>query len=78
MNKKTLDYMQEVVEKLQNLDNVYEKSIPDEYIDRIREIWSDMQSEIDIETSIENDEEEMPIEEPVYGYSYDQYLREVR
>ena len=78
MTKREIELMEEVIEKLQHIDNVYEKSIPDEYIDKIREIWSDMQSEIDIETSIENDEEEMPIEEPVYGYSYDQYLREVR
>lgn len=71
-----LEIMEEVIEKLQTIEDLYKKDIPDEYIDRIREIWCDMQNEIEIETSEEN--EEMIIEEPSYGYSYEQYLREIR
>ena len=75
MTQREIELMEEVIEKLQNIDNAYEKDIPPEYIDRIREIWCDMQNEINIQTSVE---EELPTEEPSYGYSYEQYLREVR
>jgi hypothetical protein len=68
--------MEEVIEKLKELDNLYEKDIPKTYIEGIREIWCDMQNEVEAYT--QNDEEEYPIEEPSYGYSYEQYLREVR
>lgn len=73
MSEKDLDLMEEVIEQLQKIDELYEKDIPQEYIDRIREIWCDMKNEIEI---VEDDE--FPIEEPSYGYSYEQYLREIR
>lgn len=73
MSERDIEYMEEVIEKLQDIDMTYEKYIPKEYIDAIREIWCDMKSEIEV---IEDDE--YPIEEPSYGYSYEQYLREVR
>lgn len=73
MNSRDIELMEEVIEKLQNIDNTYEDDIPQEYIDRIREIWCDMKNEIEI---VEDDE--FPIEEPSYGYSYEQYLREIR
>lgn len=75
MTKREIELMEEVIEKLQNIDNLYEKDIPPEFIDRIREIWSDMQNEINIETY---EEEELTVEEPTYGYNYESYLREVR
>lgn len=73
MNNRDIELMEEVIKKLQKIDELYEKDIPQEYIDRIREIWCDMKNEIEI---VEDDE--FPIEEPSYGYNYEQYLREVR
>ena len=53
MNSRDTELMEEVIEKLQNIDNTYENDIPQEYIDRIREIWCDMKNEIEI---VEDDE----------------------
>lgn len=57
MDQKTLNMMEEVIEKLQHIDEVYEDDIPEEYVDRIREIWSDMQNEVNLEQKIEEDED---------------------
>lgn len=62
MDEKTLNMMEEVIEKLQHIDEVYEDDIPEEYVDRIREIWCDMKTEVEIERG--SDEEEIdPFEE---------------
>ena len=42
MDSRDLELMEEVIEKLQNIDDTYEDDIPQEYIDRIRELWCDM------------------------------------
>lgn len=76
MNEQTLNYMEEVIKKLQDIENKYEKDIPQEYTDRIIQLWCDMQDDISLETT--ECDEEMPVEEPSYGYSYEQYLREIR
>lgn len=73
MSERDIELMEEVIEKLQQIDETYEKDIPPEYIDRIREIWVDMKREIEVV-----EDEEFPVEEPSYGYSFEQYLREVR
>lgn len=73
MSERDIEYMEEVIEKLQDIDMTYEKYIPTEYIDAIREIWCDMKSTIEIKQ-----DDEYSVEEPSYGYSYEQYLREVR
>lgn len=56
MDEKTLNMMEEVIEKLQHIDEVYENEIPEEYIDRIREIWCDMKTEVEIEKDEKEDE----------------------
>lgn len=57
MNSRDLELMEEVIEKLQNIDNTYENDIPQEYIDRIRELWCDMKKEVDLYTDEEEDED---------------------
>lgn len=55
MDSRDLELMEEVIEKLQNIDNTYEGDIPTEYIDRIRELWCDMKNEVDLYTDEEED-----------------------
>lgn len=57
MDSRALELMEEVIEKLQNIDNTYEGDIPTEYIDRIRELWCDMKNEVDLYT---NEDEDIP------------------
>ena len=75
MKEEEIDLMQEVIEKLQKIETLYEKDIPPEYIDRIREIWCDMQNEIEIQEDVEEEIGEPRYE---YGYDYDRYIRGVR
>ena len=55
MDSRDLELMEEVIEKLQNIDNTYEGDIPTEYIDRIRELWCDMKNKVDLYTDEEED-----------------------
>ena len=55
MNDRDIELMEEVIEKLQIIDNTYQCDIPQEYIDRIREIWCDMQHEVDLHTQEDED-----------------------
>lgn len=65
MNDRDIELMEEVIEKLQNIDNTYQCDIPQEYIDRIREIWCDMQHEVDLYS--QEDEEDIPnLEKELY------------
>ena len=57
MSERDLELMEEVIEKLQDIDTTYEKDIPPEYIERIRELWCDMQSEVDL---YKQDDEDIP------------------
>lgn len=69
-----IEKIEEVIEKLQHIEDVYKEDLPEEYIDRIREIWCDMQNEIEIEEETEEKIEEYPS----YGYDYNKYLWEIR
>ena len=55
MDSRDLELMEEVIEKLQNIDDTYEDDIPQEYIDRIRELWCDMKHEVDLYTQEDED-----------------------
>ena len=57
MNDRDIELMEEVIEQLQKIDGLYEKDIPTEYIDRIRQLWCDMQHEVDLYT---NEDEDIP------------------
>lgn len=66
MDSRDLELMEEVIEKLQNIDNTYEGDIPTEYIDRIRELWCDMKKEVDLYTDEEEDEDIPNLEKDLY------------
>lgn len=55
MDSRDLELMEEVIEQLQKIDELYEKDIPTEYIDRIRELWCDMKHEVDLYTQEDED-----------------------
>lgn len=55
MDSRDLELMEEVIEKLQNIDDTYQTDIPIEYIDRIRELWCDMKHEVDLYTDEDED-----------------------
>lgn len=55
MDSRNLELMEEVIEKLQNIDDIYQSDIPTEYIDRIRELWCDMKHEVDLYTDENED-----------------------
>ena len=57
MSERDLELMEEVIEQLQKIDNLYEKDIPPEYINGIREIWCDMQNEVELERELIEDGE---------------------
>lgn len=57
MDSRDLELMEEVIEKLQNIDDTYQSDIPTEYIDRIRELWCDMKKEVDL---YEDEDEDIP------------------
>lgn len=70
MNSRDLELMEEVIEKLQNIDDTYEDDIPTEYIDRIRELWCDMKNEVDLYT---DEDEDIPNLEKDLYYADMQY-----
>lgn len=55
MDSRDLELIEEVIEKLQNIDDTYQSDIPTEYIDRIRELWCDMKKEVDLYTQEDED-----------------------
>lgn len=57
MDSRDLELMEEVIEQLQKIDNTYQSDIPTEYIDKIRELWCDMQNEVDLYS--QEDEEDI-------------------
>lgn len=64
MDSRDLELMEEVIEQLQNIDDTYEDDIPQEYIDRIRELWCDMKKEVDL---YEDEDDDIPnLEKDLY------------
>ena len=72
MDSRDLELMEEVIEKLQNIDNTYEGDIPTEYIDRIRELWCDMKHEVDLYEDEDEDDDIPNLEKDLY-YAEMQY-----
>lgn len=64
-----MENLKDFIDKLQELEEHYKNKIPQDYIERIRDIWCMAEDDI-----------EEPTEETCYSESYDynRYLTEVR